>query len=536
MKFRNIILSAIAVIAMPPCIVHAQNLEFLPVHKLQYADQIIERFYVDTVNADAIVEAGIVSMLKKLDPHSQYSNAEETREFTEPLTGEFSGIGVQFNMATDTVYVIQTIAGGPSEKVGIRAGDRIVSANDTIIAGRKMKNSEVMKRLRGPKGSIVNLGVVRRGVPDTLLFRVTRDNIPIYSVDVAYMVNPTTGYVRITRFSETTADEMRKALSRLRKEGMKDLIIDLQDNSGGVLSAAVEIAEMFLDKSDTIVYTKGDKVAPMYFAAEKSGDYRNGNIVVLVNQYSASASEILAGAIQDNDRGVVVGRRTFGKGLVQRPFPFPDGSMIRLTVARYYTPSGRCIQKPYEADDDDYFQDIVHRYKSGELTNADSIHFSSDNLYHTLRFKRPVYGGGGIMPDKFVPLDTVGNNAYFRNIIARGILYQFCLKYVESHRNELKSEYADGQKFAEHFAVSDSLMESFVKYAESDGVEPDENQIEECKTLVRNLIKGYIGRDLYDEETFYRIYNPTNPVYSQAVLLLANPQEYRALLSPSVVR
>ncbi len=527
MNYKKFFASVLLLVSVVTVFANPQKGAFLPVHKLQYTDYIIENFYVDTVNADALVETAISSMLKKLDPHSVYSNAEETRELTEPLMGEFSGIGIQFNMSTDTVYVIQPVAGGPSEKVGIRAGDRIVSVNDSVIAGKKMKQTEVMKRLRGPKGSVVNLGVLRRGESAPLTFRVVRDNIPIYSVDASFMVDSVAGYVRISRFSETTADEMRKALSELKAQGMQKLIIDLQDNAGGVLQTAVEIADMFLPQHSPIVSTKGDKAGSMSFEAESADNFSAMPVVVLVNQYSASASEILAGALQDNDRAVIVGRRTFGKGLVQRPFPLPDGSMIRLTVARYYTPSGRCIQKPYDMENnDDYYLDMMNRYRSGELTNADSIHFSPDNLYHTLKLHRPVYGGGGIMPDKFVPLDTVGNTLYLRNLIARGVIYQFCLKNVEEYRSEYKSKYPTGLDFVNHFNVDDDFYDRFVKYAENEGVTPeDEAQAKESEPLIRTLIKAYIGRDLYDENTFYRIYNSTNVLFKEAMQLLAGPMD-----------
>lgn len=533
MNIRKLITSAVLLVSFGAVFADSQKGAFLPVHKLQYADYIIENCYVDTVNADALVETAITSMLKKLDPHSVYSNAEETRELTEPLMGEFSGIGVQFNMGTDTVYVIQPVAGGPSEKVGIRAGDRIISVNDSVIAGKKMKQSEVMKRLRGPKGSVVNLSVLRRGESEPLSFRVVRDNIPIYSVDASFMVDSITGYVRITRFSETTFDEMNKALAGLKSQGMKQLIIDLQDNSGGVLQTAVEIADMFLPENAPIVSTKGDKAGSMSFEAETPDKFNGMPVVVLVNQYSASASEILAGALQDNDRAVIVGRRTFGKGLVQRPYPMPDGSMIRLTVARYYTPSGRCIQKPYDMENnDDYYLDMMNRYKSGELTNADSIHFSPENLYHTIKLHRPVYGGGGIMPDKFVPLDTVGNAVYLRNLIARGVIYQFCLKNVEEHRREFKHRYATGLDYVNHFTVDDDFYDRFVKYAEKEGVTPeDEAQAKESEPLIRTLIKAYIGRDIYDDDTFYRIYNTTNVVFKEAMQILGDPKSMHDLMT-----
>ena len=346
-----------------------------PDRKLLMAEQLIERFYVDTVNANKMVEEAIVAMLKTLDPHSTYSDPDETKELTTPLEGIFSGIGVQFNMLSDTLFVIQTTAGGPSEKVGILPGDRIVQAGDSVIAGRKLPNSRIIKILRGPKGSEVTLKVLRKGSAEPILFNVTRDDIPIYSVDAAYMATPTTGYIRISRFAEATDKKFAQAVEKLKKEGMTDLIVDLEDNTGGYLQAATNLASHFLDKGDLVVYTESPKIPGAEFRVDKRGDLRDGKVVVMVNQYSASASEILAGALQDNDRGLIVGRRTFGKGLVQRPFPFPDGSMIRLTTAKYHTPTGRCIQKPYTSgDDENYRKDILHRYEAGDLSSADSIH------------------------------------------------------------------------------------------------------------------------------------------------------------------
>ena len=339
-------------------------------------------------------------MLKTLDPHSSYSDPEETKELTTPLEGNFSGIGIQFNMLNDTLFVIQTTSGGPSEKVGILPGDRILSAGDSIISGVKSPNSRILKILRGPKGSRVDLKVLRKGVKEPIDFSITRDDIPIYSIDAAYMADPQTGYIRISRFAEETDAEFRKAVKKLRSQGMKQLIIDLEDNGGGYLNAAHQLASHFLKKGDLVVYTDAPKMGKMVYGVEQPGDLQTEKVVVLANQYSASASEILSGALQDNDRGLIVGRRTFGKGLVQRPFPFPDGSMIRLTVSKYYTPAGRSIQKPYAAgDEESYRKDIIHRYEAGEFSSEDSIHLPDSLRFETLHNHRPVYGGGGIMPE-----------------------------------------------------------------------------------------------------------------------------------------
>src|SRR5574344_923346 len=365
--------------------------------KLQMAQFAITNLYVDKVDENKLVEEAIIKMLAQLDPHSTYSDAQEVKKMNEPLVGNFEGIGVQFNMVEDTLFVIQPVSNGPSEKVGILAGDRIVAVNDTAIAGVKMSTEDIMSRLRGPKDSKVNLTIVRRGIKDPLHFKVVRDKIPIYSLDASYMIQPKTGYIRINRFGATTAEEFNKSLKELQKKGMKDLILDLQGNGGGYLNAAIDLANEFLGQKELIVYTEGRAARRSDFFA-KGGNFRNGRLVVLVDEYSASASEIVAGAIQDWDRGVLVGRRTFGKGLVQRPIDLPDGSMIRLTVARYYTPSGRCIQKPYESIEQ-YNRDLIERYNRGEMQSADSIHFPDSLKTKTLKKGRIVYGGGGIMPD-----------------------------------------------------------------------------------------------------------------------------------------
>ena len=354
------------------------------IQKLVMASVMINNFYVDSVDSKKLTEDAINGILMKLDPHSAYTNAADTKKFTEPLEGSFEGIGVQFNMLEDTLLVIQPVPKGPSERVGILAGDRIVSVADTAIAGVKMSREEIMHRLRGKKGTIAHLGVVRRGIKDTLYFDVKRDRIPVNSVDAAYMVTPNIGLIRFNNFAQTTHDEVVQAIKKLKEQGMKDLIIDLQQNSGGFLQAAADIASEFLPKGDMIVYTKGRSVPSQEFRSSGGGAFQEGKVAVLIDEYSASAAEILSGAIQDQDRGIVVGRRSFGKGLVQRPFDMPDGSMIRLTTARYYTPSGRSIQKPYEKGKGlDYAKDVINRYNKGELTNADSIHFPDSLRYQT---------------------------------------------------------------------------------------------------------------------------------------------------------
>lgn len=507
--------------------------EFPPIQKLNYAEQIIEKFYVDTVNSGDIVEAGIVAMLKKLDPHSTYTNPEETRELTEPLQGNFSGIGIQFNMLNDTLYVVQTVPGGPSEKVGLLAGDRILSANDTIISGVKKKNTDIQKILRGPKGSVVNVNVLRKGAKGPIEFRIVRDDIPIASVDASFMAAPGVGYIRVSRFGESTFDEVRKALAELAAKGMRDVIVDLEDNGGGYLKAAYDLAGLFLDAGDTVVFTKGVRVEPFYYRTVADGPMNRGRVVVMVNQFSASASEILAGAMQDNDRGVVVGRRTFGKGLVQRPFPFPDGSMIRLTTQRYYTPSGRSIQKPYVAgEEDSYEHELIDRLQHGEYTNADSVHFADSLRYETLRLRRPVYGGGGIMPDRFVAVDTTKYSDYYRDIVAKGLLNQYCVNYIDENRKALRKKYRTEDSFVEQFTVTPEMLDGLRALGEKEGVKFDQEQYDRSLPVIQTIMKALIGRDLFTQSTYFRIANVLNPVYGEAVRIITTPAEYDAVLSP----
>ena len=515
--------------AMPQPAKQAQNLD--PSRKLLFVKQIIDTYYVDSVPEGKMVDDAIVAMLKTLDPHSSYSDPKETKDLTEPLQGNFSGIGIQFRMINDTLYVAQTIAGGPSERVGIRAADRILSANDTTISGVKMANSDVMKLLRGPKGTEVNVKVLRKGTPEPIDFRIIRDDIPLYSVDASYMATPKVGYIRISRFAETTADEVREAMAALKKQGMEDLIIDLQDNGGGYLGTAVELCEMLLDKGDLIVYTDGEKVPPAYYRSERQGTFNHGRVALLVNQYSASASEILSGAVQDNDRGVIVGRRTFGKGLVQRPFPMPDGSMIRLTVARYHTPSGRCIQKPYTmGDGDSYREDLLDRYKAGEFMSADSIHFADSLRYSTLHSGRTVYGGGGIMPDLFVPVDTSFYSDYYRDLIAKGVLATYSVNYVDAHRKQILKQYPTEDSFVSDFRVSDELLDGLVKEGEKEGVPFNEEQFAISREYISTVLKGLIGTDLYSRSLYYRVINPLNPIFVEGLRLITSPADYEQLL------
>lgn len=534
LALKTILPIAAALLMLPAIIARSAEKPFVftPERKLLMSEQIIERFYVDSARTGDMVQDAIIAMLKTLDPHSTYSDPEETKELTTPLTGNFSGIGVQFNMLKDTLFVIQTTSGGPSEKVGILPGDRIIQAGDTVIAGRKLPNSRIIKILRGPKGSEVQLKVLRKGVAEPILFNVTRDDIPVYSIDAAYMATPTVGYIRVSRFGEETDAEFRKALADLRQQGMTDLILDLDDNGGGYLQAAHQLASHFLDKGDLVVYTDAPKMGRTDYRVERAGDFSKGRVVIMANQYSASASEILSGAIQDNDRGLIVGRRTFGKGLVQRPFPFPDGSMIRLTVSRYYTPSGRSIQKPYKpGDEENYRKDMLNRFESGEFSSADSIHMPDSLKYETLRNHRPVYGGGGIVPDLFVPIDTTMNSRYYRDLVAKGIINRYAITYVDDNRAALKARYHDGAAFARDFAVTQPMLDSIVKLGEADSIPFDSVQFNRSKPVVETVVKGLIARDLFDSTDYFRIINPVlSPSYRAALDLINDRERYERLL------
>ena len=496
--------------------------------KLQFTEMAITNLYVDSVDEKKLVEDAIRGMLDKLDPHSSYLTPKEVKSLNEPLNGNFEGIGVQFNMIEDTLLVIQPVTNGPSEKVGILAGDRIVLVNDTAIAGVKMAKEEIMKRLRGPKGTTVHLGVVRQGIKDMLKFTVVRDKIPVKSIDATYMIRPGIGYIRIGNFGATTHQEFLESLDKLREQGMTDLILDLQENGGGYLKAAVDIAEEFLQKGDLIVYTEGRRVPRTEYTANGGGAFLTGKVVVLVDGYTASAAEIVTGAIQDQDRGVVVGRRTFGKGLVQRPIDLPDGSMIRLTIAHYYTPSGRCIQKPYtKGGNKDYAMDMLNRLKSGELTNADSVHFADSLKYETLRKHRVVYGGGGIMPDEFVPLDTTLYTKYHRELAAKGIVIQQNLRYVDNHRKELQGRWTSFADFKANYEVPQALIDAVVAEGEKQDIKP-RDEAEKAKTLpyLRVQLKALIARDLWDMSEYFSVFNEQSAMVKKALEVLAGDDAF----------
>ena len=493
-----------------------------PMRKLQIAEMAITNLYVDSVDEQKMVEDGIRGMLEKLDPHSSYTTAKETKAMNEPLQGSFEGVGIQFNVSQDTLLVIQPTLGGPSEKVGIMAGDRIVAVNDTAIAGVKMSRDEMMRRLRGKKGSKVALTIVRRGIADRLSFTVTRDKIPVKTIDAVYMIRPNVGYIRIGSFGATTYEEFMEGVDSLKRKVMVDLVLDLQENGGGYMQSAIRIANEFLRKNDLIVYTEGRKSKRQEYSANGGGRLLDGRVMVLVNEYSASAAEIVTGALQDQDRAQVVGRRSFGKGLVQRPIEFKDGSMIRLTIAHYYTPSGRCIQKPYtKGDKEDYAMDIEKRFKHGELYSADSIHFADSLKYETLRRHRTVYGGGGIMPDFFVPLDTTQYTPFHRQLAAKSFIINASLRYIDSHRKELRKRYTSFDKFSAEFTIPAAVTDALIADAAKDGVKPkDDAELQATMPQLKLQLKALVARDLWDMSQYFAVINESNHIVMKAVELL----------------
>jgi carboxyl-terminal processing protease len=502
--------------------------------KLLIAFSAISTLYVDPADEKKLAEDAIVGMLEKLDPHSEYSNPEETKELTEPLESNFDGIGIQFNMLTDTLYVIQVISGGPSEKIGLLAGDRIIFVDDTLIAGVKMKNTDIMKRLRGPRNTLVRVKVRRAGFKDLLEYTITRGNIPIHSLDAAYMVDESTGYIRLSRFAITSSKEIREAMSRLLLQGMENLVLDLQGNGGGYLHIAHELADEFLEQGKLIVYTQGNRQPRENSLASEKGNFETGRLAILVDEYSASASEIVSGAVQDWDRGVIIGRRTFGKGLVQKPLPLPDGSLIRLTVARYYTPSGRNIQKHYTMGNDTlYNRELIERYNRGELMSADSIHFPDSLKFNTLLSKRTVYGGGGIMPDVFIPFDSTRYTDYHRKVSALGIINLVSMNYLDKNRKTLNKNYPDILRYKRGFSVPETLLRELQQTATEKEVEFNEEQYNKSRALITLQIKALIARDLFDTSEYYQIINDENESLKEAMRIINSPGVYHRILGES---
>jgi len=479
------------------------NFSLVPrTNKINSVLSYIENEYVDTVDVDELTESAIPAIIEELDPHSFYIPATQLSNVNEPLVGNFSGIGIQFNMTDDTVAVILTIPNGPSELVGLQPGDRIIEVDGENIAGVKMPSDSVVRRLKGPKGTSVNIKVIRKGEKEPLAFEIIRDEIPLYSVDVAYMMDKVTGYLKINTFSQTTYHEFMQGINKLHAKGMKKLIIDLRGNSGGVMEAAIRITDEFLPENKLIVYTEGRAKPRNNTYSTSRGSCINDELVILIDEFSASASEILAGAIQDNDRGTIIGRRSFGKGLVQEQLEFKDGSALRLTIARYYTPTGRSIQKPYKENREDYYHDIYNRFENGEALNADSIHFA-DSLKFTTPKGKVVYGGGGIMPDVFIPIDTSGISPYFNQLRNRGLIYRFAFNYTDQHREKLQSFESTGELMK--WLKTTNYFNEFISFAKEKGVKPNYKDIQFSKQIIDTQVKAYIARNVFDNDGFYPI-------------------------------
>jgi len=495
---------------------NAEN-KFIIIPKANKLDNVlnyIENEYVDDVSKNDLMEKAIPRILEDLDPHSQYIPATDLEKVNEPLEGNFSGIGIQFNMLNDTLVVIQTIANGPSQKVGIIAGDRITMVDGKAVAGKKLPSDSIVGRLRGPKGSKVHVDILRRHVDKELGFDIIRDNIPLFSVDVSYMIRDDIGFVKLNKFSATTEEEFVSSVTGLREKGMKKLILDLRENGGGYMNAAVFIADQFLGGNELIVYTQGKARQKQEFRSTQGGLCTDLGVTILIDENSASASEILAGALQDNDKGTIVGRRSFGKGLVQEQKPLSDGSALRLTIARYYTPTGRSIQKPYTHDLRDYYLDLNTRFMHGELENADSIKFS-DSLKFVTPKGRIVYGGGGIMPDIFVPLDTLGVSPYYLDIRNQGLIYRYSLDYSDANRNEL-SKLKTPEEFV-RYLNGQNILRKFIAFAEKQGIKEIPKDIKVSQKILQVQLNAYIARNFLDNEGFFPIIQELDNTLARAL-------------------
>jgi carboxyl-terminal processing protease len=531
MKTRGIGFIIIIVLHLFVLSVHAQNVETSMI-KYGRLMQLIENYYVDTANIDKLTENAVVEVLGKLDPHSVYISKDEVEEMNEPLEGNFEGIGISFNILRDTLRVVTTIPGGPSEKAGLMPGDRIMVIDGKPVAGIGLTNKEVMNMLRGEKGSLVRLKIQRQKASELLAFTIVRDKIPIYSLDAAYMLDDQSGYIKLNRFSATTTEEFSDAIKNLKKNPkFKNLILDLRGNGGGYLKAAIELADQFLGPQRLVVYTKGVHEPRKDYKSSALGEFEEGRLVVLIDEGSASASEIVAGAVQDWDRGIIIGRRSFGKGLVQQPFPLPDGSVIRLTTAHYYTPSGRGIQKPYDKGVEEYRKDYLKRFENGELFTRDSIHLDRGQSFETLKNKRIVYGGGGVMPDIFVPMDTSSYYKFFNLLVRQNILYSLSMDYMISNRDEISKRYKGFKDFQENFEVPNDLIEKMIAEADKEKIEKDKASIDFSRPLILKQVKALLARDLYGMDYYYRIMNQDEAVIREALKVLKESQEYQQLLT-----
>ncbi len=507
----------------------SQSKAQMNVQKFASTLYLIENFYVDTANSDKVVEDAIVAALKELDPHSAYISKKDVEKANEPLVGSFEGIGVTYQLIRDTITVISPVAGGPSEKVGIMTGDQFIKIDGEDAFGKKIDNEYVQKRLRGKKGTKVTVSVKRGNDKELLDFEIIRDKIPLNSINAAYMLDKHVGYIKLDRFAQESTQEFKEAFAKLQAQGMESLIFDLRGNTGGYLNTAIELVDQFLTENQLIVFTEGIHSPYQEWRCTKDGLYTTGKLVVLIDEGSASASEILSGAIQDHDRGIVIGRRSFGKGLVQRPFNLPDGSQIRLTTSRYHTPSGRCIQRPYEKGAEDYAKEMTKRLEHGEYYHADSIHFP-DSLKYKTDGGRTVYGGGGIMPDIFIPVDTAYNSKLYTNLVRKGALNRFTTDYGLKHRDEIKSHYRDFDSFNKDFIVGQDLVNGLKAAAEEAKVEWNDEQFKRSEKFLLLQIKALIARNVWETQQYYQVMSSADSGVQKALEVLGSEKTYKNLL------
>lgn len=498
--------------------------------KLATTMYLIENFYVDTVDMPKLTEEAVIAMLKSLDPHSAYIAAKDVQKANEELEGSFEGIGVTYQILRDTILVVSAVPGGPSEKVGIMAGDRIVTIDGEDAFGKKINTEYVTSHLRGKKGSKVVLGIQRGDDAELIEFEVVRDKIPLKSINSYFMVDKKIGYIKLDRFAKESVEEFEAALADLKKQGMQSLIFDLRGNGGGYLQTAFGMGNEFLGSDKTVVFTEGLKSPKQILNTDRNGDFRDGRLVVLIDEGSASASEIVSGAIQDWDRGVLIGRRSFGKGLVQRPFNLPDGAQIRLTTARYYTPTGRCIQRSYEKGSEDYFKEMTKRLEHGEYYHADSIQFPDSLKYYTLNSGRTVYGGGGIMPDIFMPVDTTNTTKLFTDLVRKNVFNSYCIDYVLANRDNINKDYPKFEKYNKNFEVDDAMIGEFKKIAESKGVTWNDEQFERSEKWIKLRIKGMIAQDVWNIDKFYQVVAGDDKMIQKAAEVLNSKKEYEKIL------
>ena len=533
---KSLKLFFLAIVCLFAMATTAQNQPQKPQTKAQMNAQklattlyLIENFYVDTANTDKVTEDAIVAALKELDPHSAYISKKDVEKANEPLVGSFEGIGVTFQLIRDTITVISPTAGGPSEKVGIMAGDKFIKIDGEEAFGKKVDNEYVQKHLRGKKGTKVTVSVKRGSDPELLDFEITRDKIPLNSINAAYMLNDQVGYIKLDRFAQESTLEFKEAFAKLQAQGMESLIFDLRGNTGGYLNTAIELVDQFINENKLIVFTEGIHSPRQEWRSTKAGLYTTGKMVVLIDEGSASASEIVSGAIQDHDRGVVIGRRSFGKGLVQRPFNLPDGSQIRLTTSRYHTPSGRCIQRPYENGVEDYAKEMNKRLEHGEYFHADSIHFP-DSLKYKTDGGRTVYGGGGIMPDLFIPVDTAYNSKLYTNLVRKGALNRFTTDYGLRHRDEIKAQYGDFEHFNQDFIVGQDLVDGLKAAAKEAKVEWSEEQFKHSEKFLLLQMKALIARNVWETQQYYQVMSSVDPGIQKALEVLDNERDYKRIL------